>query len=82
MALCGIMSAMDTTDLDRRLRALDKARAAEHTALRALYAEVQAFAAEHGDERGWQQLVTTRTGWSREQVRKVCKMDLSVNDTA
>ncbi|MFD8954636.1 hypothetical protein ACFV0B_37920 [Streptomyces xanthophaeus] len=72
---------MDTTELDRRLRALEKARNAERAALRAVYAEVQRFAAENGEQRGWQQVVTERTQWSREQVRKVCKMDLPA-DTA
>ncbi|MEU8779943.1 hypothetical protein [Streptomyces sp. NPDC048606] len=67
---------MDTTALQEHLRALAEIRAAERLALLSVYAEVQRLAAEHGDERGWQQQVVVETGWSREQVRKVCKMDL------
>jgi len=66
----GIMTGMDTTDLEAATRRYRKAEAALEAARADLQAVVVATL-RSTDERGAQARVATITGWTREHIRKL-----------
>lgn len=66
----GIMTGMDTTDLEAAARRYRKAEAALEAARADLQAAVVATL-RATDERGAQARVAAITGWTREHIRKL-----------